>query len=461
MTATTTTDQARLEDYQARGLQHLWVHTQQYNELAKDGGFVVIESGEGVYVTDHDGRRYLDGMSGLWVVAIGHGRSELAEVAKQQMERLAYANPFAYATEPAVDLASKLAEITPPSMEKFYFVNSGSEAVETAIRMAKQYHYNRGEGKRFKIISRVGSYHGVTQGALSVNASTYLNRAPFEPLMPGSLVVPNVNCARCPFEKSYPECDVFCARSIEDLIKVERPETIAAIIAEPISTSNGCWVPAPEYWRTLRDICDRHGILLIADEVINGFGRTGKWFGMEHFPVEPDLMTMAKGISSGYQPIAAVGVSSRVAEAFVGEKKDAFNGGSTFGGHPVAAAVALANINIIEREHLVENSASTGDYLAGQLRELQSRHHVVSDTRGIGLMHTIEMKRNPESGEEFTEDDAVGEKMPRLLRDAGLLARAGASIAVAPPLTINREEVDGLVEMLDQAIGGLERELGL
>jgi len=458
---TSTLDPTAMQDYVDRGLKHLWVHTQQEADLARDDGLVVVESGEGIYLTDSKGRRYIDAMAGLWVVAVGHGRTELAEVAREQMERLSFANPFAYATPPAVDLATKLADVSPEGLEKVFFVNSGSEAVETALRMAKQYHFNCGNQKKYKVISRIGSYHGTTWGALSVNNSNYTNKTPFEPLMVGALKVPNVQCNRCPFEKTYPECNVFCARSIEDVIKAERPETVAAIIAEPISTANGSFVPPVEYWQTLREICDRHDILLIADEVINGFGRTGKWFGIEHFGVTPDLMTVAKQISSGYAPISAVLTTRAVSDAFVGEADRAFIGGSTWGANPVACAVALANIEIIERERLVENSERVGAYLGEQLREMQSRRRVVSGIQGIGLMQMVELKRNPETGEEFRTEDTVGPRVTRLLREHGILSRGGASIQVAPPLVINREEVDALVDGLDQAIGDLEQELGI
>ena len=449
-------DPAEVQDYIDRGVQHLWVHTQQINDLRKDDGLVVIESGEGIYLNDIKGRRFIDAMSGLWVVAVGHGRTELADVARKQMEELAYINTFAYGTRPGVDLATKLATLTPPSINKAFFVNSGGEAVETAIRMAKQYHYNRGN----KVISRVGSYHGITAGAMSVTGA-YTNRAPFEPLVPGNIPVQNVNCAACPYEKTYPECDVFCARAIEEAVKFHRPETVAAFIGEPISTANGCYVPAQEYWLKMREICDTYDIIMICDEVIDGFGRTGEWFGIQHFPVEPDIMTVAKGISSGYIPIAATLASDKVADAFEGDAKDALVGGITFGTHPVACAVALANVEIIEREKLVANSKKMGDYLASQLQDLMSRHKVVSDTRGIGLMQTIEMKRDPEAGIDFSEEDAVGERVPRILRDEGILARGGAAISVAPPLVINGEQVDEMVEMIDRSITRLEEELGI
>jgi adenosylmethionine-8-amino-7-oxononanoate aminotransferase len=453
--------QQQAQDYIRRGLDHLWIHTQQVDELAQPDNYLVVTSGEGIYLNDAEGNRYIDAMSGLWVVAVGHGRRELAEVARRQMESLSFANPFAYATPSAVDLASKLATLTPEGITKSYFVNSGSEAVEAAIRMAKQWHYNRGDKKRYKVISRIGSYHGTTAGAMSVNNSSYTNKVPFEPLMPGSVKIANVFCPRCPYEKAYPDCSVFCARIVEDVVKAEGPETVAAIIGEPISTANGSFVPPPEYWRILRDVCDKYGIVLIADEVINGFGRTGKWFGIQHFDVVPDLMTVAKQLSSGYAPIAAVLASDKIFDGFRGDPSDAFVGGSTWGANPVSCAVALANLEIIERERLVENSAKVGDHMAEQLRELQSRHRVISATRGVGLMHVIDMKRNVEAGEDFRAADEVGKRVSRLLREQGLLSRGGTSIQVAPPLVTNVEEADEIVDMLDRAIGNLEQELGL
>ena len=472
MASSETTDgtAAQAEDYIRRSLAHLWIPTQQPNELAEDDALLVIESGEGVMLRDSKGRQYIDALSGLWVVNAGHGRSELAEVARDQMARLGFANAYAYASPPAIDLASKLAAITPSNLTRAFFVSGGSEAVETALRLAKQYHYNRGDQKRFKVISRIGSYHGTTMGAMSVNNASYLNRTPFEPLMPGSIAVPNINCDRCPYEKTFPECDVFCARTIADVIRFHKPETIAAIIAEPISTAHGSWVPDAQYWRTLRALCDEYGIVLIADEVITGFGRTGTWFGMEHFDtpgagpgthVQADIMTIAKGLSSGYQPIAAALASEKIAQAFIGEAEDTFIGGVTFGAHPVACAVALANIAIIERENLVENSARMGEHIAGRLQELAAAHPSVSATRGVGLMQVVELQRNPESGEDFRPEDAIGKRMTQALREEGILSRGGASIQIAPPLVINREEADNLVDGVDRAIRRVELELNL
>jgi len=450
------------EDYIRRGREHLWIHTQSFDELEQDDAYLVVEGGQGIYLNDQHGRRYIDAMAGLWVVAVGHGRTELAEVARDQMERLAFANPFAYATQPAVDLATKLSEVTPEGITRAFFVNGGAEAVETALRMAKQWQYNRGETKRFKVLSRIGSYHGMTYAALSVNNAKGINKTPFEPMMPGALKFPGVTCEACAQGESHSDCASLRGLDyLETLIEAEKADTIAALITEPISTSNGSYMPHPEYWPRLREICDKYGIVLIADEVINGFGRTGKWFAVEHFGITPDLMTVAKQISSGYAPIAAVLATEKVADGFRGDPTKAFIGGSTFGAHPVACAVALRNLEIIEREHLVENSSKVGDYLGEQLKEMQSRHKIVSSVRGVGLMRVIDMKKDPASGKEFTPDDDLSHIVPKFLRDHGLLSRGGASIQVAPPLVINREEVDELVDALDQTVSDIERHFSI
>ncbi|MHB8576127.1 MAG: aminotransferase family protein [Dehalococcoidia bacterium] len=456
-----TLEQAELAAYVERGLEHLWVHSQNYEDLAKPGGMLVLTEGDGVWLTDASGKRYIDGISGLWVVNVGHGRGELAEVAASQMRSVAYINTFAYTTTPPIDLAAKLAEITVEGIERFFFVNSGAEAVETAIKMAKQYHYNGGDQKRFKVIARRGSYNGQSMGAISVNGANYTRRAPFEPLMPGSLFVPGINCYHCPYEKTYPACDVFCgARVIEQLIQFEKPETIAAFIAEPISTAHGCFVPPVEYWQGIREVCDRYGILLIADEVINGFGRTGKWFGIEHFGIKPDITTMAKGLSSGYMPISCAGATLAVAERFVG-KANTFAHNSTFGTHPVAAAVALANIGIMEREHLVENSAAMGAYLKQLCTGLAERHPLIGEVRGIGLMLQIELVKNRETHEAFSDADGMTERLTPKLVSRGLLTRAGGAINLAPPLCITRGECEEIAAIVDAALGELETELGV
>lgn len=454
--------EAEIDGYFRRGLAHLWVHTQQRDDLAREDGLKVFARGEGIYLWDIKGRRFIDAMSGLWVVNAGHGRAELAEVAARQMREMAYVNTFAYASKPAVDLATKLAGLLPDSLNRVFFVNSGSEAVDTAIRMAKHYQYNIGEKKRYKVIARRGSYHGVTAGALSVNGSVAINRAPWEPLVPGAVFVENVNCYRCPFEKAYPSCDVFCARTIERTIQAERPETIAAMIAEPISAANAGAIPPAEYWPTLRRLCDKYGILLIADEVINGFGRTGKWFASQLYETEPDLMTMAKGLSSGYLPIAAVGVNDRVAREFEGgDRSRTFGGGITFGTHPVSCAVALANIEIIEREGLVANAARQGAHLRARLNSLKERHPTIGDVRGEGLLIAVEIVQDPATRKPFPESADLAGKLTAALVRNGVVCRAGNVLNIAPPLVITEVECDDLADRLDAALTETEQELGV
>jgi len=434
----------------------LWLQNQPLDVFEREETPLVIERGEGIYVWDREGRRYIDGLSGLWVVAAGHGRAELASAGAEQAQRLAYANTFAYATEPALELAEELVELAPPGFSKVHFANSGSEAVEIALKIAKQYHYNLGQGKRYKVISRIGSYHGQTAGALSVNGASYAVRPPFEPLVPGVVRVPGVNCAHCPYEKTYPSCGVYCARAVAGFIEAERPETVAAVIAEPISVANGNFVPPVEYWQTLREVCAAYGVLLIADEVINGFGRTGRWWGIDHFGVVPDLITVAKQLSSGYAPIGAVLVHERVATAFEGGPERAFVSGLTFAGHPVACAVAKANLGILRRERLPEPAADVGAYLGERLREMARGRRVVAEVRGVGLLWALEIVRDKESGAPFPARE-LSQWLEGALRRRGLLTRAGALLYLAPPLITDREEADAITDIVDNALAELER----
>lgn len=452
---------AEATDYVDRGLSHLWVHTQQREELAKEDGLRVFVRGEGIHLWDTKGRRFIDAMSGLWVVNAGHGRTELAEVAARQMQELAYINTFAYTSKPAIDLADKLASLLPSTLNRLFFVNSGSEAVDTAIRLAKNYQYNIGEKKRYKVIARRGSYHGTTAGALSVNGAAALNKAPWEPLVPGAVFVENVNCYRCPFEKTYPSCDTFCARTIERTIQAERPETIAAFIAEPISAANAVSQPPPEYWPTIRQLCDKYGIVLIADEVINGFGRTGRWFASELYGFEPDIMTMAKGLSSGYLPIAGIAIADKIAREFDGEKARTFAGGITFGTHPVSCAVALANLEIIEREGLVENAAKNGAYLQSRLNALKEQHPTIGDVRGRGLLIGVEIVKDPSTKELFPDSAGLGDTLSAALVRNGILCRAGNIVNIAPPLLISEAECDDLAARFDAALSETEEALGV
>ena len=320
------------------GAEHLFMHASPYGALAHDAGKKVLVEGNGIWLTDIDGNRYIDALAGLWLVNVGHGRKEIAEAIAKQAGTLAYASSTAATTIPAIQLAERLAAMAPGDQNTVFFCSGGSEAVESAIKIARQYHYHRGEQKRQKIIGRRGSYHGGTYAAMSVSGTRPVSDPYHSPFMPGVLHASPPNCYRCDFRQTFPACDLLCADQIGQMIEYENPQTVAAVIAEPISAANGIVVPPEGYWPRLREICDKYGVLLITDEVINGFGRTGKMFASEHFGIAGDMMTMAKGLTSGYVPMGGVMCRPHVVEAF--EDKNTLSHLITYGGHPVAAAAA-------------------------------------------------------------------------------------------------------------------------
>jgi adenosylmethionine-8-amino-7-oxononanoate aminotransferase len=337
-----------------------------------------------------------------------------------------------------------------------FFCSGGSEAVESAIKIAKQVQAMRGFPKRYKIIARRGSYHGMTYGAMSLTSMR--NEQYFGPFMPGVYHVQSPNNYRPQFPGLSGEADdIACANAVEAEIEFQGPETVAAVIGEPISTANGVQIPSAKYWQRLREICDKHGVLLIADEVINGWGRTGKYFAIEHFGVVPDMMTMAKGLSSGYAPIAGVGVSDRVFEGFK-EKSDVSLGHLlTFGGQAVACAAALKNIEIFKREDLVQQSAEKGEYLKRQLNELRT-HPTVGDVRGLGLMCGMEIVKSKETKEKFGRDHGFLKRANEVLNEKGLLTRVWDIIHFAPPFVITTDEIDRMVQIADEALTIAENE---
>ncbi len=443
-------------------LDHLWIQSQQWEDLAAEGGPTIIEEGKGVKIKDINGKWYFDGSSGASLVNIGHGRQELVEAAQKQMATLPYASIFSYATVPAIELAEKVASLTPGDLNNVVLTSGGSEAVETALKLAYQYHLNRGEGQRTKFIARRGSYHGVSLGALNVNTSGYGRRDTFEPLLAqNARFAPQPLLYHCEFNsETQSECDVRSANAIEELMIEEGPQTFAAVIAEPVSQSVGVAVPGPEYWPMLREICDKYGVLLIADEVISGFGRTGKWFAIEHWDVVPDMITMAKGITSGYFPVGACAVRENIHEAFKGGPEATYPHGFTYGGHPVGAAVGLANIDIMEREGLVENSATMGKYLLDRLTPLKE-HPTVGDVRGLGLISAVELVKDKATKEPLTEVPGAVKMVRDDLADRGMLTRVGREIFITPPLPVTKDDIDEMVDMVEGSITHAEKELGL
>lgn len=441
----------------AAGAEHLMMHGSAYRALASDTGKKILVEGKGCIVRDIDGKEYIDGLAGLWLVNVGHGRAEIGEAMARQATTLAYASSTQATTIPAIQLATRLAELTPGDLATAFFCSGGSEAVESAIKIARQYHYHRGEPKRQKVIGRRGSYHGGTYAAMSVSGTRPVSDPYHSPFMPGVLHASPPYCYRCDFRQTFPACDLLCADQIGQLIEYENPKTVAAVIAEPISASNGIVIPPDGYWQRLRAICDRHGVLLITDEVINGFGRTGRMFASEHWGLVGDIMTMAKGLSSGYAPIGAVMCRPHVMAAFEGDNK--LSHLLTYGGHAVACAAALANLDILEREGLVANSARMGARLLKGLDAL--RHHpTVGDVRGLGLIAGVELVKDKATREKFANEGEEMKVLGEALQERGLLTRAAGVISLSPPLCITEAEVDRIVEIVDGAIGDMERRFG-
>jgi adenosylmethionine-8-amino-7-oxononanoate aminotransferase len=409
-------------------------------------------------MTDSEGNRYLDGVGALEACVAGHCRQSLADVAYAQMNTLEFLDVFRYTSPPAVNLAAKLAAITPGDLSRVHYTPGGSEAVETAIKVVKQYQRLIGEPSRFKIITREGAYHGCTFGAMSVDGNYFGTRPHYYEPLPSIRLV-----AKAPFryrreagngfERNYAHDAL---DDMEQLILTERPETIAGLIFDPLALATGVYPPPPGYMRGLRDLLDKYGILFILDEVITGFGRTGKMFAAEHWGIVPDVMTVSKGISSGYMPIGAAIVRETIADAFKGRPDGVLSHGQTYGGHPVACAVALANIDLIRNEGLVERTAEAGDYFEKRLRSLEGQSAFI-EVRGMGLVRGIEFAVSP--GSDSEEIRTAGYHMRTICRDLGLITltlHPGNVLFLAPPLVVSHDEIDQMVGIVDRALSQYE-----
>ncbi len=439
---------------------NLWLHfTRTSDWLGPEPSVPVLDRGEGCYLWDTQGKRYLDGLSALFCAQVGYGREEMAEAAAAQMRKLPFATNWGTAHQPAIDLAGALARRFPGDLDHAFFVNSGSEAVESALKLARQYHQANGEHHRYKVISRNYAYHGTTLGALGATGLSSLS-APFEPLLPGHFHVPNTNAYR-------PQTDD-PAGEIERVIHTEGPETVSAVILEPVQNAGGCFTPPEGYWQRVREICDRSGVLLISDEVICAFGRLGTWTGAERYDYLPDIITFAKGVTSAYAPLGGLVFRRELGRALNKEKGDMFLHGSTWGGHPVACAVALANIGVFESEDILGNVRRNSDWFRDQLWELHARHEIVGDVRGTGYFWALELVADREQKIGF--DD---EQTERLLRgflsqrvlELGLICRADDRdepvIQLSPPLIADREILGELIDILDQVLGEAQKRMRL
>lgn len=431
----------------------LILHRTGMKEVRK--GVTVIVKGEGVHVFDQDGTRYIDlEAGGTRPVHVGYGREELAKAGYEQMCQMAYFTPMGFGNVPAMELADTLAGLTPPEIERFIFECDGSEAVETAMKLAKHYHYYRGDQGRFKVVSRRGAYHGVNGIGVRALGIVMPMRQLMEPLAPGAAFIESPYCYRCPHNLSYPECDMACARELERVIEFEGPEQISLFIGEPIQQGFGAYRPPDEYWPVIREICDNYGILLVIDEVICGFGRTGKMFATEHFDVQPDIMTMAKGLTSGYVPLGAVGCTSRVVEPV-----ELLNHLHTYGNHPVSCAVGLKNLELLEAENLVQNSREIGQYFLEGLQSLE-HHPSVGEVRGTGLWLAIDFTSDKETRSALPTENLMS--IIARLKEKGILVKTmGMALEFAPPLIFTKENVNEVIPALDECIGDEESAMGL
>ncbi|OSC42860.1 aspartate aminotransferase family protein [Mycobacterium decipiens] len=451
-----------MTELSAKANRYLWGH------FARHGAGImppVITRGEGVTIWDDRGRSYLDGLSGLFVVQVGHGRSELAEAAARQAETLGFFPLWSYATPTAIELAERLAHYAPGDLNRVFFTTGGGEAVESAWKLAKQYFKRIGKPGKYKAISRFTAYHGTPHGALAITGLP-LFKAPFEPITPGGVRVPNTNFYRAPapYGADLKEFGMWAANRIAEAIEFEGPDTVAAVFLEPVQNAGGCFPPPPGYFERVREICDHYDVLLVSDEVICAFGRIGSMFACNDFGYVPDIITCAKGMTSGYSPIGAMIATDRLFEPF-NDGKTTFPHGYTFGGHPVSAAVGLANLEIFEREGLNDHVKHTAPAFRVTLEKLLDLP-IVGDVRGEGFFYGVELVKDKASKETFSSEESE-----RLLRgflssallDAGLYCRADDRgdpvVQLAPPLISGQREFDQIEQILRQVLTDAWRQL--
>jgi adenosylmethionine-8-amino-7-oxononanoate aminotransferase len=434
-------------DLQQAAKDHLWLHFTRMSTYGSTDVPVIVR-GAGAYVYDDKGKRYLDGLAGLFVSMVGHGRTKIAEAAAKQASELAYFPLWSYAHPAAIKLADRIAGLAPGDLNRVFFTTSGSEAVESAWKLAKAYFKLKGEPTRYKVISRDIAYHGTSMGALAVTGLSAI-KPDFEPLPPGGVRVPNTNFYRAPdfVSQDLEQFGTWAADEIERAILREGPESVAAVFLEPVQNAGGCFPPPPGYFERVREICDRHGVLLVSDEVICAFGRLGYWFGSLRYGYQPDIITVAKGLTSGYAPLGAMIASDRLMEPFLGPGAS-FLHGFTFAGHPVSCAVAMANLDVFEGEHILQHVQSTEEAFRSALESLYDLP-IVGNVRGAGFFYGIELVKDKESRLSF--DDEESERLLRgylsgALFEAGLICRADDRgdpvVQLSPPLICGQEEID-------------------
>ncbi|WP_067491627.1 aspartate aminotransferase family protein [Actinomadura hibisca] len=440
-------------DLQAAARDHLWLHFARHSAFRDGAEVPMIVRGEGAYVYDDRGRRYLDGLSGLFTVQAGHGREELAQAAAKQAAELAFFPLWSYAHPKAVELAERLADAAPAGLERVFFTSGGGEAVESAWKLAKHYFKLVGKPTKHKVISRAVAYHGTPHGALSLTGLPGI-KAPYEPLVPSGFRVPNTNIYRATAHGDDPEAfGRWAADRVEEAILFEGADTVAAVFLEPVQNAGGCFPPPPGYFQRVREICDRHDVLLVSDEVICAFGRLGTMFGAQRYDYRPDIVTFAKGVTSGYSPLGGMLVDERLFEPF-SKGTEMFAHGYTFGGHPVSAAVALANLDLLEREDLLGHVRRNEDAFRATLERLLDLP-IVGDVRGDGYFYGIELVKDKASRETFTAEESerlLRGFLDKALYEGGLYCRADDRgdpvVQLAPPLICDQSHFDEIEQIL-------------
>jgi adenosylmethionine-8-amino-7-oxononanoate aminotransferase len=427
----------------------------------------MIERAEAIYMWDHTGKQYIDGCSGAMICNIGYGNRRVAAAIARQAENTFFAYRIHFENRPALALAEKLVALSAPHLNRVFYVSGGSEAVESAMKLCRQYYYNRGEGSRCIFISRVPSYHGCTLGALALTTYAPLE-APFRPLIKSYPKIPAPYCYRCAFNLSYPECGLACAKHLETVICEQGPENVAAFIAEPIGgASTGAVVPPDEYFGIIQQICHKFGIMLILDEVMTGFGRTGKLFGYEHWDIEADIIALSKGMASGYFPLGAIMARDTIVKEVV--DRSGFGHGFTYAGNPMACAVGLEVLSIIVADALPENAAVVGADLKRGLEDLAGQYPIIGDVRGRGLLLAIELVADPATRQPFAAGLDIAQRLADIAYEEGLIiyprrpinGLLGDHLLVAPPLIITADQIAELLKRLGLALAQLTRELPL
>ena len=439
---------------------HMYIGMINESSLEMEGGPLIVKKADGIYLTSYDNEEYLDGISGMYFRNVGHGREEIAKAIYDQLTNVSM-NVYAGITPVAVKLAKKIADITPGNLNKTFFCQGGSEANESSLKMAQAYHVRNGERGRYKIISRDGSYHGSTYQTMWLGGHPGFPRTDYHPAPTNLIHVDQPNYYRRSIKDQNPEeFAEYLVKDIEDKILFHGPDSISCFLWEPISQPLGGVVPPDNYWPMVREICDKYGILLIFDEVITGFGRLGEWFGSNIANVTPDIMSFAKGVTSGYFPLGGSISTKKISDSFLGDPANSWSHMYTYSAHPGGAAAGLKNLEIVEKENLVENAKKRGQQLFDNLSEIKDKYKIVGDNRGIGLLQGLEIVKNEETKEHFEPSLHLNQILTEKLKKRGIWIRVPAFILpIAPALTVTKDQIDQICVAVDESLGELEKEI--